>query len=147
MPHVVRAHPSRMSGPEGNAGSAGARRRRPAPDYADFLLLGGGLASATAAQTLRTEQATGSILIVSDEDAPPYHRPPLSKEMLRAGAAGSRIFFHPESFYRDSAIALRLGTRVVAVVPTKHTITTADGERIGYGRLLIATGAAAKRPP
>ncbi|HLS57288.1 MAG TPA: FAD-dependent oxidoreductase, partial [Zeimonas sp.] len=136
-----------MSGPDVDAGAAGARRRRPAPDYADFLLLGGGLASATAAQTLRTEQATGSILIVSDEDVPPYHRPPLSKDVLRDADAASRIFVHPANFYDDNAIGLRLGTRVIAVDPARHTITTAAGERIAYGRLLIATGATPKRPP
>lgn len=136
-----------MSGPDVDAGAAGARRRRPAPDYADFLLLGGGLASATAAQTLRTEQTTGSILIVSDEDVPPYHRPPLSKDVLRDADAASRIFVHPANFYDDNAIGLRLGTRVIAVDPARHTITTAAGERIAYGRLLIATGATPKRPP
>lgn len=130
-----------MSGVE-----ARARRRRPVPPYADFLLLGGGLAGATAAETLRMEQAAGSILIVSDEDAPPYHRPPLSKDVLRDGDAASRISIHSPDFYRDNAIGLRLGTRVVAVDPVKRTVTTAAGERIGYGRLLIATGAAPKRP-
>ncbi len=115
-------------------------------DHADFLLVGGGLASATAAQTLRSEQATGSILIVSDEDAPPYHRPPLSKDVLRNGDAAAQVFIHPPDFYRDNAIGLRLGTRIAAVDPAKHTVTTASGERIGYGRLLIATGATPRRP-
>lgn len=108
----------------------------------DFLLLGGGVASATAAETLRAEGATGSILILSDEELPPYHRPPLSKQMLVGkDRPENRIFVHPESFYREKAIDLQLGTRATAVDPASHTVTTVAGERISYGRLLIATGA------
>ena len=108
----------------------------------DFLLLGGGVASAVAAETLRTEGATGSILILSDENVPPYHRPPLSKQMLvRKDHAEHRFFVHPEGFYREKAIDLQLDTRAVAVDPADHFVTTSTGDRIGYGRLLIATGA------
>ncbi|MCI0455126.1 MAG: hypothetical protein L0Y68_09045 [Candidatus Dadabacteria bacterium] len=48
----------------------------------DFLLIGGGLASATAAETLRKEGAEGRIVIISAESRPPYHRPPLTKHFL-----------------------------------------------------------------
>ena len=126
--------------------AARARRSRPTPGYADFLLLGGGLASTTAAETLRAEQAPGSILIVSDETVPPYHRPPLSKQVLRDAGAESRIYINPPAFYRDHAIDLQLGSRIAAVDPAKHEVTTEAGERIEYGRLLIATGAVPKRP-
>lgn len=122
------------------------KRSRDPSEHVDFLLLGGGLASVTAAESLRNEQATGSILIVSEEAVAPYHRPPLSKQVLREADAESRIFINPPEFYRDNAIDLRLDTRVVAVDPAKHSVTTATGERIGYGRLLIATGAVPKRP-
>ena len=94
-----------------------------------------------AAETLRAEGAAGSILILSQEDVPPYHRPPLSKQMLLDAGNERQIFVHPESFYRDKAIDLQLSTRVTSVDPENHTITTATGERIRYGRLLIATGA------
>ncbi|WP_413815259.1 FAD-dependent oxidoreductase [Bradyrhizobium sp.] len=114
---------------------------RPQPRHIDFLLVGGGVASAVAAETLRAEGATGSILILSQEDVPPYHRPPLSKQMLLDAGNERQIFVHPESFYRDKAIDLQLSTRVTSVDPENHTITTATGERIRYGRLLIATGA------
>lgn len=111
------------------------------PRHIDFLLVGGGVASAFAAETLRAEGAAGSILILSQEDVPPYHRPPLSKQMLLDAGNERQIFVHPESFYRDKAIDLQLSTRVISVDPENHTITTATGERIRYGRLLIATGA------
>ncbi|MGB5085112.1 MAG: FAD/NAD(P)-binding oxidoreductase, partial [Methylocystis silviterrae] len=114
---------------------------RSQPRHIDFLLVGGGVASAFAAETLRAEGAAGSILILSQEDVPPYHRPPLSKQMLLDAGNERQIFVHPESFYRDKAIDLQLSTRVISVDPENHTITTATGERIRYGRLLIATGA------
>lgn len=129
-----------------SAAAAGTHRRDPAPERADFVLLGGGLASATAAETLRREQAPGSILIVSDEAIAPYHRPPLSKQVLRDAEAEARIAINPPAFYLDNAIGLRLDARAVAIDTTAHSITIATGERIGYGRLLIATGAAPKRP-
>ncbi len=115
--------------------------------YADFVLVGGGLASATAAETLRAEGATGSILLLCAEDLPPYHRPPLSKRVLFAPEDSAPSFIHSEDFYQKSSIELRLNTRVVAVDTAKQTVTTAAGERIGYGRLLIATGAKPKMPP
>ena len=108
----------------------------------DFLLLGGGVASAVAAETLRAEGAIGSILILSDEQLAPYHRPPLSKQMLTGkDRPENRISVHPESFYREKAIELQLGTRATAVDPANHTVTTMTGEQIRYGSLLIATGA------
>jgi NAD(P)H-nitrite reductase large subunit len=67
----------------------------------DFLLLGGGLASATAAETLRTAGAEGSIAILCAETTPPYHRPPLSKSFLLNGPDQTNILVHDEAFYRD----------------------------------------------
>ncbi|MBC7140019.1 MAG: FAD-dependent oxidoreductase [Defluviimonas sp.] len=114
---------------------------QPRPRHVDFLLLGGGIASTVAAETLRAEGAAGSILILSEEDVPPYRRPALSKQMLLDAGNEPQIFVHPESFYREKAIDLQLGTRATSVDPESHTVTTAGAERIRYGRLLIATGA------
>ncbi len=122
------------------AGGNGASSR-PAPRHVDFLLVGGGLANAMAAQTLRAEGAAGSILILCAEDVPPYHRPPLSKRLLNGIADDERIFVHPKGFYDEQNIALALGARVVSVDAAKQTVTTARGEVIGYGQLLIAAGA------
>jgi NTE family protein len=79
-----------------SAGSVTAPSRQ-----ADFLLVGGGVASAMAAETLRAEGAAGSILILSNEPVRPYHRPPLSKQTLIEDAE-NRIFVHSEEFYRES---------------------------------------------
>lgn len=113
--------------------------------HADFLLVGGGLASATAAETLRAEGAEGSILILSAEDVLPYHRPPLSTEFLLGTRSKTQLLILDESYYRENAVDVRLGTRAAAVDPTARTVRTENGEIVHYGKLLIATGAAVNR--
>jgi len=66
----------------------------------DFLLIGGGLASATTAETLRAAGAEGSIAILSAEKTLPYHRPPLSKGFLLNGPHNTNILIKDGSFYR-----------------------------------------------
>lgn len=109
--------------------------------HADFILVGGGLASAQAAETLRREGAQGSILMLSAERDLPYHRPSLSKRYLLGQVDASQILVHPEQFYRDQDIEISLGTQVVAVDPVEHLIATENGRHLGYGKLLLATGA------
>ncbi|SHH95888.1 FAD-dependent oxidoreductase [Pollutimonas bauzanensis] len=106
----------------------------------DFLLVGGGLASAQAAETLRQEGATGSVLILSAEPALPYHRPFLSKSYLLGKADEARILIHPEQFYRDQKIEVALEAQAVAVDTAGQWVTVSTGLRIHYGKLLIATG-------
>ncbi len=106
---------------------------------ADFLLVGGGLACATAAETLRITGAEGSVAILSAEQLPPYRHPPLSKRFLLGNENEAQLFIHTESFYRDHAIDLQLDTRVLSADPSRQIVTATSGE-IGYGQLLIATG-------
>ncbi len=107
---------------------------------ADFLIVGGGLAAATAAETLRTAGAEGSVVILSAECLPPYNRPPLSKSYLTGDKDEARLLVQPESFYRQHAIDLRLKTRALSVDPQRQIVST-EHENISYGQLLIATGA------
>ena len=112
--------------------------------HADFLVVGGGLAGATAAETLRAADPEKSVAILSAERLPPYYKPPLSKGYLTGSENEARLFIHPESFYRDQNIGLRLNARVLFVDPARRIVTTSTGE-IGYGQLLIATGGAPNR--
>lgn len=114
--------------------------------HADFILVGGGLASATAAETLRAEGATGSILLLCAESIRPYHRPPLSKQGLLGIGSQAPSFIHSADFYREHSIDLRLNTRVIAIDCEERTVTTDSGEQIGYDRLLLATGATPRTP-
>ncbi len=111
----------------------------------DFLMIGGGLASVTAAETFRLEGATESILILSDEEIAPYRRPTLSKRYLHGTIDRTQIYIHPDDFYREHAIELRLNSKVIAVDPTQQFIRIANNERINYKKLLIATGAMPER--
>jgi NADPH-dependent 2,4-dienoyl-CoA reductase/sulfur reductase-like enzyme/predicted acylesterase/phospholipase RssA len=106
----------------------------------DHLLVGGGLASVTAAETLRGGGAEGSIAILTAETMLPYHRPPLSKDFLLKGPEKTNILIHPQAFYRERDIAIHLGTRVSSVDIERRMIATEQGAHFRFGKLLIATG-------
>ena len=111
----------------------------------DFLLLGGGLASATAAETLRATGTDGRIAILCAENTLPYYRPPLSKEFLLKGPDQTKILMHDHSFYRDRDIAIHLGSRVRRVDVDSRTVETDARDHFRFGKLLIATGASLHR--
>jgi NADPH-dependent 2,4-dienoyl-CoA reductase/sulfur reductase-like enzyme/predicted acylesterase/phospholipase RssA len=116
-----------------------------ADNQTDHLILGGGAAGATAAATLRLEDASCSITILSADTSPPYFRPALSKQFLLGSASDEQILLHPASFYQEQKIELVLGQEAVALDTAARTVTTAAGRRYGYERLLIATGASGTR--
>jgi len=116
----------------------------PSP-YFDVLIVGGGHAGAQAAVALRQLKFGGTIGIVGDEPELPYERPPLSKDYLSGERDFSRILIRPAGFWEERGIDLLLGQRVIAVDPAGRTVTTAEGLRIGYGKLVWATGGAARR--
>ena len=109
--------------------------------FVDFLLVGGGLASVTAAETLRGGGAEGSIAILTTEAILPYHRPPLSKDFLLKGPEKTNILIHSEGFYQERDIAIHLAARVCRVDIARRTIETEQGANLRFGKLLIATGA------
>lgn len=111
----------------------------------DHLILGGGAAAAAAAATLRLEGAAGTVTLLSADDIAPYYRPALSKQFLLGTAGADRILLRPESFYREQSIELALNASAAAVDPARQIVTTAAGEEIHYGHLLIATGSRPKR--
>jgi len=108
---------------------------------AEFLLIGGGLASATAAETLRKEGADGKIVIIAAEDSFPYHRPPLSKHFLLRKQKKERILVHKESYYRAQKIDVILGAKAIAVHPESKIVETDNSGEFQFRKLLIATGA------
>jgi len=112
---------------------------RAEPRHADFLLLGGGLASATTAETLRQEGASGSIAIVGDEAAPPYHRPPLSTRYLAPDQPPPLPGVLDSDFYAGHGVTLLQGVRALGVDCAAKSVAT-DAGRWHYGQLLIATG-------
>jgi len=107
----------------------------------EFLLIGGGLASAKAAETLRREGATGSILILSAESTLPYQRPSLSKRYLLGHADEEQILVHSAQYYAEQEIEVALETIAVSVDTVRREVETSMGRQIRYEKLLIATGA------
>ncbi|HLE82201.1 MAG TPA: FAD-dependent oxidoreductase [Dehalococcoidia bacterium] len=106
-----------------------------------YLLIGGGLAGAKAAEQLRRQDSQAAITLVSDEAVLPYDHPPLSKELLRGEWPRERVFFQTESFYREQGITLRIGTPARRLDLSKKKVTLADGANLEFDKLLLATGA------
>ncbi|HJU18283.1 MAG TPA: FAD-dependent oxidoreductase [Stellaceae bacterium] len=111
---------------------------------ATHVVVGAGLAGASAAIAMREAGFAGRIVLVGDEPHPPYDRPPLSKEALTAETLAAP-HLHPESRYGDLGIALRLGCRVDGIDAAAQRLRLADGSALPYDRLLLATGGHARR--
>ena len=111
----------------------------------DVLIVGSGHAGAQAAIGLRQEGFSGSVAIVSEEADFPYERPPLSKDYLAGERAFNRILIKPENFWASRQIEFLFGRKVVKVDPLRHEVEDADGEQIGYGKLIWAAGGRARR--
>lgn len=111
----------------------------------DFLIVGGGLAGVSAAETLRGLGAPGTVMLVSGEIDPPHDRPPLSKEFLRGERPRDQVLLHPADFYATKQIGLILGLPALALDLAARTLMLADGAALRYGRLLLATGGRPRR--
>jgi 3-phenylpropionate/trans-cinnamate dioxygenase ferredoxin reductase subunit len=112
-----------------------------------FVIVGGGLAAARAAEGMRDEGFDGRIVMVAAEEHQPYIRPPLSKEYLQGSAERDTVFVHPDAWYAEQKVEVLRGRTASALSPADHTVTLADGDVLRYHRLLLATGAAARRYP
>jgi 3-phenylpropionate/trans-cinnamate dioxygenase ferredoxin reductase subunit len=108
----------------------------------DFLLIGGGMASAHCASELRRRGAEGSILLVGREPEPPYERPPISKEYLRGDASREDAHVHGgRSWYEENGVELMTGRNVMALDLEARTAKIQGGEEVGFDKALIGTGA------
>lgn len=112
-----------------------------------FVIIGGGLAGAKAAEALRDNDFEGQVLLFGAEEKLPYERPPLSKDYLTGKKALEEFTVAPPAWYRDHNVTLRLGTEVTAINPADHTVTLPDGSAVAYDKLLLATGSASRRLP
>lgn len=111
-----------------------------------FVIVGGGLAGAKAAETLRTEGFTGRVILICDERDHPYERPPLSKGYLLGKEERDSVFVHEPAWYARNDIELHLGQTVDRIDRTARTVRFGDdGTLVHYDKLLIATGAEPRR--
>jgi 3-phenylpropionate/trans-cinnamate dioxygenase ferredoxin reductase subunit len=107
----------------------------------DFLLIGGGMASAHCAVELRRRGGEGSVLLVGREPEPPYERPPLSKEYLRGEGSREDAYINPPSWYEENGVELRSGANVMSLDAAARTATLQGGEEVAFGKALLGTGA------
>jgi len=110
-----------------------------------YVIAGASLAGAKAAETLRQEGFRHPIVLIGEETERPYERPPLSKDYLLGKAERDVIYVHPEQWYAEHDVDLRLGVRVTGVDPAAHQVRLADGTQFGYAKLLLATGSSPRR--
>jgi 3-phenylpropionate/trans-cinnamate dioxygenase ferredoxin reductase subunit len=111
----------------------------------DYLLIGS-FAAVWAAQSIREHDKTGAIAIFGDEAHPPYDRPPLSKNYLQSDDyQADDAYSKYDDFYPKNNIDLHKATRVTAIDRAAQTVTLANGATVGYGKLLLATGATARK--
>ncbi|WP_344132619.1 NAD(P)/FAD-dependent oxidoreductase [Luedemannella flava] len=107
---------------------------------AEFVVVGASLAGAKAVETLRAEGFAGRITLIGAETERPYERPPLSKGYLQGSQERDKAFVHEPGWYREHDVDLILGLPVTALDPHAHTVTVDRVDRIGYDKLLLATG-------
>ncbi|WP_405390945.1 FAD-dependent oxidoreductase [Streptomyces sp. NBC_01102] len=110
-----------------------------------FVIVGGGLAGAKAAETLRTEGFTGRVILIGDERDHPYERPPLSKGYLAGKDERDSVFVHETAWYAGADIELHLGQVVTSVDREGRSVQLGDNTVVHYDKLLLATGAEPRR--
>jgi NADPH-dependent 2,4-dienoyl-CoA reductase/sulfur reductase-like enzyme len=110
-----------------------------------FVIVGGGLAGAKAAETLRAEGFDGSVVIFGRESGVPYERPPLSKGYLLGKDPKESAYVHPASWYDEQRIELRSGVTVTAIDRAAHVVATFAAGTLQYDKLLLATGASPRQ--
>ncbi|MFD3336852.1 NAD(P)/FAD-dependent oxidoreductase [Streptomyces sp. NPDC058700] len=110
-----------------------------------FVIVGGGLAGARAAETLRSEGFNGRVILIGDERDHPYERPPLSKGYLTGAKERDSAFVHDAAWYAAHDIELHLGQPVTTVDREARTVRLGDNTVIRYDKLLLATGSEPRR--
>jgi 3-phenylpropionate/trans-cinnamate dioxygenase ferredoxin reductase subunit len=109
-----------------------------------FVIVGGGLAGAKAAEALRERGFEGRIVLIGEEPVRPYERPPLSKGYLTGKADPASVFVHDETFYAERSIELLTSTTVTGLGLADQTVRLSDGSTLRFDKALLATGAQAR---
>ena len=109
------------------------------------LVVGGGQAAAQLIVSLRLGGFDGRITLVSEEDAPPYQRPPLSKQYLAGNLEAERLLLRQAAYYESKGVQLLLGQRVLSIDRQARRVELDNGTQLGYDRLVLATGSTLRR--
>lgn len=109
------------------------------------VVVGASAAGLSVAETLRRQGFDGRITLVGDEPALPYDRPPLSKEILSGTWPQERVQLRDDATITSLGLDLRLGTEATGADVRDRTVALADGSRVSYDELVVATGVRPRR--
>ncbi|MEM0984606.1 MAG: FAD-dependent oxidoreductase [Pseudomonadota bacterium] len=112
-----------------------------------IVVVGGGQAAAQTLASLRQWGFAGKLVLIGDEKALPYQRPPLSKAYLKGELAGERLYFKPQEWYEDQGVDVHLGFEATAIDRSARTVTASDGTAHAYDALMLATGSRPRALP
>ena len=112
-----------------------------------IVIVGAGHCAGQLAARVRAEGFEGRVVVVGDEPHPPYQRPPLSKQYVAGEVEVDRVHLRPSDFYEDANVELLLETRVTAIDRAAQTVALDNGERLGYDKLVLATGSRPRELP
>src|SRR5215510_5527355 len=115
--------------------------RKPKSSPASVVIIGAGAAGGAAAEMLRREGYDGPVTLIGADESLPCDRPNLSKDYLAGSAPEEWILLRPPEFYREQKIDALTNTTVTNIDPNAKQLTLFDGRSLGYGALLLATGA------
>jgi NADPH-dependent 2,4-dienoyl-CoA reductase/sulfur reductase-like enzyme/nitrite reductase/ring-hydroxylating ferredoxin subunit len=115
--------------------------RKPRSSPSSVVIVGAGAAGNAAAEMLRREGYDGPITLIGADEFLPYDRPNLSKDYLAGTAREEWIPLRSADFYREQKIDTFPNTSVTVVDPKAKQLKLSDGRSLGYGALLLATGA------
>ncbi len=108
--------------------------------YSDYLIVGAGLAGASAVDGIRELDSGGSIAMLGAEGVPPYDRPHLSKKLWFGKKQVKDIFLHDPAFYEKNGVKLLLGKKAVTLDIKAKSVVVSSGEVMQFGKLLLSTG-------
>lgn len=112
-----------------------------------YIIVGGGLAGASAVEGIREHDRAGTIALFSKENRLPYDRPPLSKGLWLGKSKLEDLPVHDNTFYESLGVQLYLNTEMKEIIPSKHQVRDQMGDLYSYDKLLIATGGSPRRLP
>lgn len=113
----------------------------------NVVIVGGGLAAARCATTLRDEGFQGGVTVIGSEDLLPYERPPLSKGYLAGGTSREELLVHGQSWYANHDVEVRTSQTVTSIDRLGAKVMLASGEEMTYDHLILATGSVPRRLP
>lgn len=112
-----------------------------------IIIVGAGHCGGQLAARLRAEGFEGPVVVIGDEPHVPYQRPPLSKQYVAGEVELDRVHLRPADFYASSNLELLLGTRVTAIERAERCVERANGARMDYDKLVLATGSRPRKLP